>query len=180
MPDLVIGCDPSSRAPAFAVHDPVEGTWLLRKFRVPKGDRLGDEELLKIGSWLRSIVGNPAHGYREVHFIAEDQYQSRAVDPKTGKPRNNPKTFKALCVARGQVEAAARLAGCTVHEPVAPSAWQSAILGSRRGTSRKQLKEAAKRRAHLLTGEEVKDSDLADAVGITAWLTHRTGRKVPA
>jgi len=169
---IVIGCDPSTRAPAFAVHDPRGGSWVIRKFQVPKGEELRDNVIREIGAWLRELAGDPAYGFSEANLVVEDQYLSRALDAK-GRPLSNPRSYKALVAARGMIEAAARLAGCEVHEPANPQVWQTAILGTRRGTPRRQVKEAAKLRAQVLTGEKVRDADKADAVCITAYLAHR-------
>jgi len=170
---IVIGCDPSTRAPAFAVHDTREpGAWVVVKFQVPKDDALADEVLVEVYEWLEDVA---RHG--ETYFAAEDQYQSQAVDPKTGKARANPRTFKALCVARGQIEAAGRLAGCQILEPISPKSWQTAIAGCSARTGRKAAKEASKLRASAITGQKITDADKADAVCIAAYLAHRLTAK---
>lgn len=74
----------------------------------------------------------------------------------------NAKTLVKLVEARMKVEIMASLSGCKGIYHIAPATWQKML--SRKKMMRNERKELAKQLASKVAGEEIKDSDIADAI----------------
>lgn len=158
---IIVGHDPKASAPALAVYSTTNKIWTLRKFPPRKwpGEGVCPGTLRQIRCFLE---GN-AFGVPEdsLHFVSEDQFLGA-----------NPRSFKTLAVARGQVEGVAVTCGFQIYKPLNPSTWRAAILGCGR-PKQDQIKPMAMKQASLITGRPIRDHDIAEAVCMAAYLLHR-------
>lgn len=135
---MVVACDPGTKHCAFAVY---RGNKLIRTEKVKSTFK-------KIRAFFESLDG-------VFTLVIEDQYLNLNVH-----------TLKRLVEIRTTVIVIAMLYRAQKCLVVPPQKWQRVELGLHIKSKRKQRKKVAKMVASSITGEEVKDADIADAVCI--------------
>lgn len=155
---ICVGCDSDTKLVALAFE--ADGEWETWLTESPNSRA----SMLLIIDWLTMAVSVRAG---EGHFVAENTFMY-----------NNPKTTIRLAAMRGRVEAAALIAGYTVHDAVNNEVWKRTQLGILRGTKTADAKRISLERARLISGRNITDHNVADAMGISAWLAgqQRTAR----
>lgn len=144
-----VGCDSDTKLVALAVELP--NGWETYLAASPRTA----EDLKIIMDWLRLAAGEDS----ELHFVAENTFMY-----------NNAKTTIRLAQARGRIESAALLAGYVVHDAVNNEVWKRTQLGVHRGVPRERAKAISLERARLVSGKNITDHNIADAMGIAHWL----------
>ncbi|SFZ97752.1 hypothetical protein MNB_SV-5-1687 [hydrothermal vent metagenome] len=140
---IIVGVDTSTKMPAYCITDLLGTRYDYGKFT-----------LEPLSGWVEL--------FKQANKVfIEGQYAGI-----------NPHSLITLSRASGMLFACAKFVGAEVSI-VPPSRWQSNMLKVKHHFTRDKLKRLSKERASELVGENIKDSDIADAIMIAEFSRRR-------